>query len=145
VPGADPRTRRNWNSNATAYSDRTLGDGLSLDTARLLAIDIAADGGLEFVGGELAIKAATVRTVTGTATALITDRIIICNSASAFTVTLPAAADRTGHILDIKNINAGIVTVDGDSAETVDDMANQTISKYDSITVVSDGSEWWII
>jgi hypothetical protein len=187
---------------ATNYDDRSLGDGLTLSTARLLQVAIVAAGGLEFVSGELSIKypadggvktssvglevdiagmasqsdaadadllliedvtgdnkvkmtiaemrkemeqPSTVRTVTGTATALVTDRVIVCNSASAFTVTLPAAADLTGVMLDIKNKNTGIVTVDGASAETIDDMANQTISKYDSITVVSDGSEWWII
>ncbi len=38
VPGRDARTRRNWNAQATAFEDRSLGFGLELDTAKLLAV-----------------------------------------------------------------------------------------------------------
>lgn len=37
---ADPRTRRNWNANATNYAARSLGTGLRLDTTKLVTLDI---------------------------------------------------------------------------------------------------------
>lgn len=203
VPGGDARTRRNWNSNATAYSTRTLGDGLTLATNRTLSVDISATGGLEFVSGALEIKypadggvktgtdglevdisgmAAntdpaeadlviiedsggtdakekttiaqlratleqpwTISTQTDTYTMLTTDHVVLANKATAFTITLPAAADLTGQHYYIKSIGVGAVTVDGASAETIDDVATVVLNQYESITIVSDGSEWWII
>lgn len=262
VPGADPRTRRNWNAQATRYNDRTLGNGLTLDANRLLTIDLVATGGLEFASGDLqinypadggvktsvvglevdmsgmaanatpaeadwfliedsggtdakekvtlvqlrdaiinppadgAIKNTTnvfevdisgmantadpadgdhilledsggsdakervtvaqlrttlgspwaVRTETTTYTAAHDDFVILGNHATtAFTITLPAAADVTGERFFIKNINAAAVTVDGAGAETIDDQTTVILSQYDSILVVSDGTEWWII
>lgn len=86
----------------------------------------------------------TITTQTTGYTAVRND-IVICNSASAFTVTLPAVASSSGAMIVVKNKNTGLITVDGAGAETIDDQASQTLSQYDSITVVCDGSEWWII
>ena len=41
---------------------------------------------------------------------------------------------------------ANQVTIDADGSETIDDETTQTLpSQYDSIHIVSDGTEWWII
>ena len=128
VPGGDARTRRNWNATAMSFDDRSLGFGLTLDINRLLSL-----------------APVPIVTVTGTYTALATDRIIICNSASDFTVTLPTAVGNTGLILDIKNKNTGKVTIEGAGSETIDLELNQAICIHNSITVVSDGTEWWVI
>ena len=86
---------------------------------------------------------------TGAYTATATDYVIICNATSAsFTVTLPAAASHTGRVYHIKKIDSSgnTVTVDGASAETIDDGATAIITtQYESITIQSDGSEWWIL
>ena len=85
------------------------------------------------------------RTVTASATAG-DESVIFCNSASAITITLPAASGVTNRVYEIKNINTGAVTVDGNGSETIDD--NTTVilaSQYDSITIVCDGTEWWIV
>ena len=85
-----------------------------------------------------------VTTKSATYTATDDDDFIRCTG--TWTLTLPAAADRTGKVFRIKNIGAGTITVDGDGAETIDDAANVSMAaQYDSITVVSDGTEWWII
>lgn len=82
-----------------------------------------------------------------TATA-IDDTIIGDATGGAFTVTLPAASTVTGKIYNIKKIDvsANAITIDGDGAETIDDSATQALSsQYDSLTIQSDGTEYWII
>jgi hypothetical protein len=82
-------------------------------------------------------------------TALSSDRTIICDCTSGnITVNLPAAADVSKIIYEIKKIDssANTVTIDGDGSETIDDSTTKVISsQYDAITVQSDGSEWWIL
>ena len=65
---------------------------------------------------------------------------------SAVTVTLLAAASGN-QIYQIKKLGTtASVTVDGNGAETIDGAANAVIStQYESITVVSDGTQWWIL
>ena len=77
------------------------------------------------------------------------DDVIICDATSAaFTVTLPVAADNIGKTYHIKkiDISANAITVDGNGSETIDDGATAIITtQYECITVVSDGTEWWIV
>lgn len=90
-----------------------------------------------------------VVTVTGATTLTAGHDVVLCNATSAaFTVTLPAAASNTGRRYSIKKIDssANAVTVDGNGSETVDDSTTRVLSmQYDSISIVSDGTEWWII
>lgn len=81
---------------------------------------------------------------TGTYTALPTDHVIICNSTTAFTVTLPSAT-ASGKIFHIKNISTGTVTVDGDSSDTIDDITSQTIGQYDTILIIDYAANKWAI
>ena len=49
------------------------------------------------------------------------------------------------HIKKI-DISANAITVDGNGSETIDDGATAIITtQYECITVVSDGTEWWIV
>jgi len=69
-------------------------------------------------------------------------------SGGAITVTLPAAASCTGRRYDIKKVDssANAVTIDGDSAETIDGAATKVLSsQYSSVTIISNGSGWWIV
>jgi hypothetical protein len=71
---------------------------------------------------------------------------LICNSASAMTVNLPAAANLTGIMFTIKNINTGTVTIDGNGSETIDGSTTTALeTKYSSITIVSNGTGWVIV
>ena len=74
--------------------------------------------------------------------------VILANAASNnITVNLPAAASNTDRVFYIKKIDSSgnTVTVDGNLAETIDDSTTYVIStQYDSVKVVSDGTEWWI-
>lgn len=56
---------------------------------------------------------------------------IICNSQTAFTVTLHTATDRYNFDLELDNIGAGVVTCGG-----------QTISQYTHAHIGCDGTNW---
>ena len=68
--------------------------------------------------------------------------------AGAITIDLPPAADMSGKTVDIKKIDSSInsVTLDGDGSETIDGSLTQVLTtQYDEITVLSDGTAWYII
>jgi hypothetical protein len=79
---------------------------------------------------------------TPTSTHSIATDIVLANG--TFTATLPAAA--TGKIVMIKNIGTGTVTVVGNGGDTIDGAANYILyHRYETATVVSNGSNWFII
>lgn len=82
---------------------------------------------------------------TGTYQALITDYIIVGNSTSAFTITLPQSVLSTGQILKIKNINTGVVTIDGYSSELIDASSTIALNQWESLYLVCNGTGWYYI
>lgn len=82
-----------------------------------------------------------------------TDHSILCDAApGSFTITLHSAssafADGLGQIINIKKIDDTInsIIVDADSAEKIDGALTQTLAAVnESITIQSDGSNWYII
>jgi len=68
-------------------------------------------------------------------------------TANSPTITLPTAVDAGGVSYTIKNSGGGIVTVATTSAQTIDGAASGslTLSRWDSLTVVSDGANWIVI
>lgn len=95
------------------------------------------------------MESRSIVTKTTTYTATTRDRTIIADATSAaFTITLPSAASMIGSTLDVKkkDPSGNAVTIDGSGAETIDGALTQVVgSQYNSITVQSDGTEWWII
>ena len=74
-----------------------------------------------------------------------TDCVVNCTSGT-FTVTLPTAVGIEGQYFIVKNRGTGVITVDGDGAETLDGAANKILAvQYESITVISDGANWKVI
>ena len=77
-----------------------------------------------------------------------TDDVALCDATSgAITITLPTAATISGEFFTVKKVDssANAVTVDGNGSETIDgDLTKVITSQYDSINVVSDGSNWHI-
>jgi hypothetical protein len=82
--------------------------------------------------------------VTGTYPVLTTDETVVCNSSSAFTVTLLAATG-SGRMQTIKNINTGMVTVSGNGAETIDGDTTINLYQWESAQVVDYASGKWVI
>ena len=75
------------------------------------------------------------------------DVILVDASSGAVTITLPAAATNTVQF-DIKKIDSSgnNVTVDANGTETIDDGLTAVITaQYESITIVSDAANWWVI
>lgn len=73
--------------------------------------------------------------------------LFVCDSSGgSFTITLPPAGSWVGRVITVKQISAtGTVTVDGDGSETIDGSADFPLAtQYDSVTVISDGSNWFI-
>lgn len=75
--------------------------------------------------------------------------VILCDaSVNSISVNLPAASENINVVYYIKKIDSSgnSVTIDGNSNETIDGSLTQVISvQYDSLTLVSDGSNWHII
>lgn len=70
---------------------------------------------------------------------------VIKITASGQTVTLPTAVGNTG-LFVVKLMVAGTVVVDGNASETIDGGLTATLTtQYESITFVSDNSNWIII
>ena len=77
-------------------------------------------------------------------------RTILVNNAAGATIDLPSAVGIEGreyHIKKISNTGGGrTVTIDPNGVETIDDNLTFTLNaKYEAITVVSDGANWWIV
>jgi hypothetical protein len=86
-------------------------------------------------------------TITGatTITPSSSSTVYLCNSASSFTLGIATAVGINGYRLYIKNIGAGIVTVDPNSTETIDGQTTVSLSQYSSITIVASGGNWFLI
>jgi hypothetical protein len=112
------------------------------DTAVRTGIDIGADGVGSYYqtyGGHIS----KVTTVTDTYTVLASDETVVCNKATAFTVTLPTAT--VGQRYQIKNIGVGTVTVDGASTDTIDGVETQVIAQWEAIQIQCRLANTWII
>lgn len=85
-----------------------------------------------------------VKAVSSTYTALISDDVILAKG--AITVNLYTAIGNKGRNLYIKNNSATTLTVDGLSAEPIDESPTQVIiTKFDAVHIVADGSVGWHI
>ena len=87
-------------------------------------------------------KAIVTKTAAYTLTA--TDHIVVGTSGT-WNATLPTAASVAGTEYIIKNSGTGTITVDTTSSQTIDGSLTFPLGQYESITVVSDGSNWVII
>jgi hypothetical protein len=87
----------------------------------------------------------TITTVIDTYQILTTDETVVCNKSSAFTAKLPIAV--VGHLFHIKNIGAGVVTLEGVSTvtDTIDGGSSQLIYQYESLTAQCNAANSWVI
>jgi hypothetical protein len=116
-----------------------------------LTVDDGSGGsaGLSILG-TTSMQRTQYQTVTTAATpyaVTATDNIVFANSAVAQTINLPAAAaGLRGRTITVKRIgiNAPTVTV-ASLGGLIDGALNRSLNNYDSITVVCDGSNWWVI
>jgi hypothetical protein len=87
-----------------------------------------------------------VTTVTDNTTLSHVHTVVLVNAATDKTITLPAAATFSNWVYHIKNINTGIVTIDGNASETIDGATTQVLAvQWDHVTIVSNGTGWFTI
>ena len=91
----------------------------------------------------------TVDTITSDTTIDGDYDVVLCDGSSgAITVTLPAVASSTNYQYTIfaVDVAGGNITVQANASENINGANTQTLdANYESITIVSDGSEWYII
>lgn len=100
------------------------------------------------IGGGLVLPVATK---TANYNISLSDHTVLADSASPITFTLPAAASAynsaigAGQEYHIKNIGAGLLTVDANGSETIDGAASQVLGAWDAVTVRCNGAAWFIV
>lgn len=109
---------------------------------------ISATGDSKYVGSAKALNLSwDTETFTGDDT-LDTENVValLDGSSNTVTITLPTAAGIQNRIYYIKSIDATFTTdVATNGSETIDDDASFTLAAGESITIVSDNANWWII
>ena len=81
-----------------------------------------------------------------TATETSGDIVVKCDLAAGFTVVLPTAVGNRARFTFKKIQAAGQIVIDGQAAETLDGALTATLNnQYESITIISDNSNWMII
>ncbi len=145
----DEKGYKDWFVNAGSDGDsptfamRLDSVGLGIGTKTQVSL-LEADGAIGLA----------IETVTGNTTLDKTHSTVLVNASGNVTITLPTAAssynntDGIGRIYRIKKIDvdADTVTIDGNSSETIDGGTTAVITKqHETITIQSDGTEWWIL
>jgi hypothetical protein len=87
----------------------------------------------------------SVRAVSATQSLLANDSIVLATSGAGITLTLPSPI--SGKIYNIKKVDAGVgaITINTTSG-TIDGAASKLLNfQYDSLTIASDGTNFFII
>lgn len=125
----------NWGLTADTNLYRSAANTLKTDDSLIISQGLSVD----------------VETVTATSATLgIDDYIMLIDddtAGSTVTITLPVAAPQTGRVYHIKKLGTTAnVIIDGNASETIDGGLTATLTiQYESIQIVSDGSNWSII
>ena len=95
------------------------------------------------VNGSFSIRTITI---TGNTTLDSSHALVLCNSTSVITITLPTAIGITGRIYQVKRINTGGVNIVPTAGQLIDGTSTISLDvKYATIQVVSDGTNWMLI
>ncbi len=90
-----------------------------------------------------------IREVNASGPVLENDYIVLVDAtAAAVTLDLPAAAGSKGALVTVKKLDSSVntVTVEANASETIDGAANKTLTaQYETLRIVCDGVEWWVI
>jgi len=86
-----------------------------------------------------------VVSVTSNYTASVGDVVLVDASGGAVTITLPSPS--SGAVVNVKKVDSSTnaVTIDGGGANIDGQPSIQITTQYESYTLVSDGTNWWII
>jgi len=129
-------------------TDGTMAGNWAFGGGNFSGVGTIGSGAITSTGIILGLRAVTTKYVSYTATT--SDDIILCDATGTeFTITLPSASAETGRVFLIKKIDStdNVVSIHADaSGEMIDGLWSQDLtSQYDSVPVVSDGSNWHIL
>lgn len=71
--------------------------------------------------------------------------VVLIDPVTEITVILPAAADKSGKNLKVKNKGDIQFILASSAGEYIDDLASKLILPKESVDLMSDGTDWWII
>jgi len=112
----------------------------SQGVGKVLTSDASGNGTWQAAGG----TGPSLRNVTSTDTFATANETINCTSGT-FTVNLPTAVGIQGTTYTLVNSGVGVITLDGNGAETIQGSATVDLTTQISIRVQSDGTNWIII
>ncbi len=127
-------TADNTYDNLTVGANNTV---LVADSAQSKGVKWATAVGVWTVAGLHVGYAAKTSAYTAT-----TSDDVLNVTSGTFTLDLPAAATCTGKTLKVRNSGAGLVTLDGNSAETVGGVATYPLGNGSYVEFTSTGSDW---
>jgi hypothetical protein len=114
--------------------------GTSVSSSTLTTTGAAIIGTTLNVGGFATVPLRFSIVSTGAGVTAAAGQLVLANG--TFNVTLPAAT--SGAVVDVKNVGTGVITV-APASGTLDGAANYSLSvQYQSVTVVADGTNWFI-
>lgn len=88
----------------------------------------------------------TVTAVATTYSILTTDQYLSCTGGASYTVTLPTASGVSGKTYIIKSLLTApfVLTLATTGGETIDGATTKLLDRYDSLSVISNGTNWEI-
>lgn len=138
------------NDNTITGTVSASGDGLSynselLATQAYVTANAGGGGGTRVEPSDIASSPFTIGTDDSSIASTELERAYFCKT-SAAVVNLPTAVGLDGFKLQIKNLLATAITVTPNGSETIDGLASYSLStQYESITLLSDNLNWYII
>ncbi len=78
-------------------------------------------------------------------TPTLSDDIVICGATTNTTISLPFTSNAPNKIYYIKNVGAGIVKVGSSTNPLIDGSTSHNLNQYDSLTLMSGTTEYWIL
>ena len=122
----------------------TSGDALVSDGSGNLSFTTISGGAAPSVTTDSSGSDTTISTTTG-----IEEVHLINNTTNNVVITLPAASTAgAGYKYQIKRLGTGSVTIDPNGSEYIDHSGQTTFAigaQYDSVTLCTDGSNWYLI
>lgn len=129
------------NGCGTATSPQTAVSLINCETGKFGVGTEEPNASLE-INGSLSRKLTTITS----STLLTTDHsLILCNSESPITLTLPSAETCRGREYNIKNKALGTTSIVTNVGQSIDLLSSASLSINQSITLFSDGTNWKII
>lgn len=107
--------------------------------APVQSLTVDSDGTMHTAKG----KIVNVRTITDTGDILVTDEQVVCDKATAITITLPVGV--SGQSFDFYGLGAGVVTIACQAGDNINGETTQIIHQRDCVTARFIGSNTWIV